>query len=112
MMTEKDKFYLENILDSIKQIEKFLKGFDKAAFLKSDLHQNAVIRKLEIIGEATKRISVSLKVTHEDVAWRKPAGLRDVLIHDYLGIDIEKVWQTVVNDLPVLKKQIKKILDS
>jgi uncharacterized protein with HEPN domain len=110
-MNEKDEFYLKNILEMILDIKRFLTGLDKAGFLKSDLHQNAVMKKLENIGEATKHVSDNLKAKNPDIEWRKISGMRDVLIHDYLGTDLEEVWKTVMDDLPVYKKQVEKLLN-
>ena len=109
-MNEKDEFYLKNILDMISDIDKFIKGMDKDSFCASDLHQNAVMKKLENIGEATKHISKDLKSKNSEIEWRKVSGMRDVLIHDYLGSDVSQVWETVSKDLPVFKKQVKKLL--
>ncbi len=72
--------------------------------------QDAIIRNLEIIGEATKRLSKPLKEQYPDIPWRSIAGLRDVLIHDYMGVDLESVWNVIENDLPPLKEQLMIIL--
>ena len=110
MMNDKDEFYLKNILEMILDIERFVKGMDESAFTASDLHQNAVIKKMENIGEATKRISYKLKSNNPKVEWKNITGMRDVLIHDYLGTDLSEVWKTVKKDLPVFKKHIKILL--
>jgi uncharacterized protein with HEPN domain len=72
--------------------------------------QDAVIRQLEVIGEATKNLSPDLRSRHSDIPWRRIAGLRDVLIHDYMGVRLAAVWEVTQTDLPVLKKQIRNIL--
>ena len=72
--------------------------------------QDAVIRQLEIVGEATKRLSSDLRVRYPEVPWRRIAGLRDVLIHDYMGVDIVAVWQITQKDLPSFKEQVQLIL--
>ena len=79
-------------------------------FLTTSHWQDAVVRQLEIIGEATKRLSEDLRSRHPQIPWRRIAGLRDVLIHDYMGVDIEKVWLITQHELPKLKKVIAEIL--
>lgn len=79
-------------------------------FKKNTLIQDAVIRQIEIIGEATKRLSEQTRRESQDISWDDIAGMRDKLIHDYFGVDIEKVWLTVLKDIPTLKKQISPIL--
>ena len=83
-----------------------------SSFKKDTLIQDGVIRQIEIIGEATKRLSDEIRKDGKDVPWDDIAGMRDKLIRDYFGADIEKVWLTVENDIPVLKKQIIRILKS
>lgn len=79
-------------------------------FISSSHWQDAVIRQLEIIGEATKRLSAELCSRYADIPWRRIAGLRDVLIHDYMGVDIKAVWEITQQNLPVLKARIETIL--
>ena len=79
--------------------------------MSSDLIQDAVIRNLEIVGEATKRVSQETKEQHQEIPWRQMAGLRDVLIHDYMGISLEIVWNVVQDELPQLKTKIIELLD-
>ena len=104
--------FLNHILDAIKKIEKYLQGIDEDAFTKNDLVQDGVIRQIEIIGEAVKRLSNDLKSKSPLVPWQDIAGMRDKLIHDYFGIDIDTVWLTVEKDIPVLKKEIKQIIEN
>ena len=105
-----DKVFLQNILERIVKIETYTDS-GKDEFMRSDLIQDAVIRNLEIIGEATKRVSQEIKEQHQEIPWRQMAGLRDVLIHDYMGISLKIVWNVVQNELPQLKIKIIELLD-
>lgn len=107
-MIKDDKVYLKHILDSISRIEEYTEGLGHDGFKKNNLVQDAVVRQIEIIGEATKRISEGYREKHPDVAWKKMAGMRDKLIHGYLGVDLDAVWDTVKKDIPDLKTKIRK----
>ena len=96
-----DKIYLHHILECIKNVEAYTKN-EKLEFMESTLVQDAVIRNLEVIGEASKRISNDLKVTYDELPWREMAGLRDVLIHDYFGVDLKIVWNVSDRHQPFL----------
>jgi uncharacterized protein with HEPN domain len=102
--------YLRDLLDSIEKIQNFIKGVDFEGFKKDDKTKFAVIRALEIIGEATKHISEEFRKKYPEIPWKDMAGMRDVLIHDYFGIDEETVWRTVKEKIPNLKPSIEKIL--
>lgn len=104
-----DKVYLIGIVECIDSIQEYTQN-GQNEFLNSKLIQDAVIRNLEIIGEATKNISKELREIHFDIPWRQMAGLRDILIHDYLGVDLFIVWNVVENELPNLKSKIKSLL--
>jgi len=104
-----DHAYLCHIRDSIVKIESYA-TVGKETFMTVSHWQDAIIRNLEIIGEATKQLSQPLKEQYPNIPWRNIAGLRDVLIHNYMGVDLESVWNVVENDLPLLKKHIKTIL--
>ncbi len=104
-----DKTYLLHILELIGRIEDATSS-GKFAFLESRLHQDAVLRNLHTLTETTQRLSLELKVTHPDVEWSTLAAFRNVLVHDYLGIDIELVWAVVSQDIPAFKGKITTIL--
>lgn len=105
-----DKVFLHNILECIVKIETYTTS-GKQEFMSSDLIQDAVIRNLEIVGEASKKVSQGTKDQHPEIPWRQMAGLRDVLIHDYMGISLKIVWNVVQNELPHLKTKILVLLE-
>jgi uncharacterized protein with HEPN domain len=104
-----DQVYLEHILDAIGKIENFVTGTSKFDFERNVMIQDAIIRNIEIIGEATKKITTQFKESHHEIPWQDMAGMRDKLIHDYLDVDLDVVWKTVEVDLPLLKEMINKI---
>jgi uncharacterized protein with HEPN domain len=108
-MTKDPRVYLAHILECIQKIERFTTD-GKPRFLKDEMVQDAVIRNFEIIGEAAKRIDDIYRAAHPDIPWRALAGLRDVLIHQYEGIDLERVWAIVEKDLSPLKQAIAELL--
>ena len=108
----KDEVYLKHILDAVSDIEQFTQGISQEEFFRNKEKQYAVLRALEIIGEATKNLSSALKNIYPDVNWRKIAGMRDKLIHAYFGVDLPLVWDTIKIDIPQLEEQAKKILAS
>jgi len=112
MKSRDDIIYIRHILEAIEQINAYIGDMDKAAFRTDRMRQDAVIRQLEIIGEATKNISADLRQAYPETPWKDMAGMRDVLIHNYFGVDIGAVWRTVTQDLADLKQQISQILQS
>ncbi len=104
-----DKVYLQHILDMINRVESATDA-GKDAFVGSQLHQDAVLRNLHTISETTQRLSADLKSANPDVEWATLAAFRNVLVHDYLGIDMELVWTVVTQDIPGFKGKIMKIL--
>lgn len=104
--------YLHHILDETKYILSQTKGLSKEAFLENETLQRAFVRSIEIIGEATKNTPNSLKQKYSHIAWRDMAGMRDILIHDYFGIDYDIVWDVVINKIPSLHQEIEKIIQN
>jgi len=102
--------YLKDILAAIDSIEEFVKGMDLEAFRADDKTTSAVIRKLEIIGEATKQIPDEIRQIYPTVLWKEMAGMRDKLIHFYFGVDYQLVWRAIKGRLPKIKQEIRKIL--
>jgi uncharacterized protein with HEPN domain len=102
-------FFIQDILENIKDIESFSRGLTKEEFSKNKLKQNAIIRSLEVIGEAVKNIPDSFRKKHPEIPWKSIAGFRDVLTHVYFGVDIGRVWNIIKIDLSNLKKNIEKI---
>ncbi|MEK6967491.1 MAG: DUF86 domain-containing protein [Nanoarchaeota archaeon] len=108
-MKKDDSVYLVHITEAIESIEEYIKGIKQSDFLSKKIIQSAVIREIEIIGEASKMLSNKLRESHDEIPWKKIIGMRDKLIHGYFGVDLNAVWKTVKEDLPLLKKAIKKI---
>src|SRR5438874_3276785 len=98
-----DDAYLRHIRDAIEKIESYV-SVGEEEFMAQSHWQDAVIRQLEIIGEAAKRLSEELRSQHADVPWRRIAGLRDVLIHNYMGVDLVAAWEITQKDVPELKE--------
>ena len=105
-----DKFYLVYILECVERITEFTET-GKNTFMSSRLIQDAVLRNLHTLTESTLRLSDGLKNSYPDVAWKEVAKFRHVVVHDYLGVNLEKVWQIIADDLPVLERQVRAILD-
>ena len=103
------KLFLEDILDSITAIEKFSENMNKKELVSNRLKQSAIIREIEIIGEATKNIPENFRKIYPNVEWKKIAGLRDIIIHAYFEIDLDIVWKVIKKDFPELKIKILKI---
>ena len=104
-----DRIYLRHILDAIGKIESYV-AIGRDTFMTASHWQDAVIRQLEIIGEATRKLSPHFRSRYPQVPWRRIAGLRDVLIHDYMGVRLPAVWEVTQTDLPGLKVQIQGML--
>lgn len=108
---DKTNSYLFDIKIACDRIQQFIEGMDFDTFASNFMCQDAVIRRIEIIGEASGKIVSSFQAAHQEIAWHRMRGMRNRLIHDYNEIDIELVWQTIQIDIPELKKKIEKILE-
>ncbi len=104
------KVYLDDILESIKKIEHYIDGLTDMRFVDDSAIQDAVMRRLEIIGEAVKHLPNEMKTNYPDIPWKDIAGMRDILIHEYAGVQIERVWRTAKDDLPSLKQVVLKLI--
>ena len=104
-----DKLYLIHILERIARIEDYVKGGEDV-FLNTDLIQDAVLRNLQTLAESTQRLSDGIRQVHNEVDWRRIAGFRNILVHDYLGVDLPYVWQIVDSELGELKSAVQKML--
>jgi uncharacterized protein with HEPN domain len=101
--------YLDDILESIEKIEEYTNGLSEEEFSRNSQIQDAVLRRLAIIGEAVKHLSKEFKKKHKQIPWKQIAGARDIFVHEYFGVGLERVWQTLQGDLPELKKLIRKL---
>jgi uncharacterized protein with HEPN domain len=104
------KVYLDDIIEAAEHIEKYTSGLSLEAFSKDRKTRDAVLYNLQVVGEAIKKVPEEVRSRHPDIEWKKIAGLRDILVHEYFGIDVDIVWDVVANKLPDLKLQIEKIL--
>ena len=109
-MSRDSKVYLEDILEAIRKIREFTGGTSLATLSKDAKTLDAVIRNLEVIGEAVKRLPEEIRNQQPDVEWKKIAGLRDILIHEYFGINVEVVWDVIQHKLSGLEDAAKKLL--
>ncbi len=112
MKKPNDADRLNHILDAIAKIERYLQGFDLQKFKSNEEKIDAVVRNIEIIGEATTCLDRGLKAKYPHVEWQVATATRNRLIHGYFNVDAEIIWNTTQNDLPKLKTEIEKILEN
>ena len=111
-MSKRDwRLFISDILESIEKIERYTLGVSYEEFMKDDKLKDAVVRNLEIIGEAANYIPDEIKVKYKDIPWRQIVGLRHRLIHGYFVVDYDIVWNIIIKDIPRLKTAIKRILE-
>lgn len=108
-MGKDDLAFIEHALESIYAIEDFSKNLSKEGLFSNRLRQSAIIREIEVIGEAIKNISENLKNKHREIEWKEIVGTRDKMIHHYFGVDLNIIWDIIKKDILILEKQLKKI---
>ena len=105
---DNDKLYVKHIVDAIGKVRQYTDGIKLEDFRKDTLVQDAVVRELEIIGEAARHISEPTKKKYGDILWVQILGMRNKLIHEYFGVDIDVVWETIAQDLQILREKLEK----
>ncbi|OGF20818.1 hypothetical protein A2316_01790 [Candidatus Falkowbacteria bacterium RIFOXYB2_FULL_38_15] len=112
MFKEREALYLKDILGSIQSIKSYTYGFTFEQFLRDPKTQDAVLRNLEVVGEAARHITKETKKNYSEIPWRQIVDMRNKVIHEYFGVDLKILWKTVQEDIPYLEKEIKKILEN
>ncbi|HSK81327.1 MAG TPA: DUF86 domain-containing protein [Thermoanaerobaculia bacterium] len=110
MSSRTDREFLADILEAIRRGRMYVDGMDYDQFMADLKTQDAVVRALEVIGEAAKRLSPAVREQHASIPWKNMAGLRDKLIHDYFGVNLDIVWQIVTQELPPVALQLEQML--
>ena len=105
------KPYMSDILDAITKIESYIKGLDFDAFIQNEMIIDAVLRNLEVIGEAAKNIPEDIRERYSKIPWKRIVGLRNIVIHGYFGVDLENIWKIITENIPEVKPTIIEILD-
>lgn len=109
-MNERDELRLRHVLDAGKRIAAYLQGVDQASFLANPMLQDAVIRNLEVIGEACANLSPDLTAANAAIPWNKASGIRNRLVHGYFDVDLRVVWQTAQDSIPAFVRQVSALL--
>lgn len=107
---QRDKLYLAHIAEAIQRTIAYTADLSYEQFLGDTMVQDAVLRNFQVIGEATKKLSTAIRHTHPDLPWREMAGMRDKIVHEYFGINLQIVWDVAHQDMPRLLPQIEAIL--
>ena len=110
MKRKNHKLFVEDVLEAIDKIERYTKGLTYETFVKNDMAVDAVIRNLEIIGEASRNISEDVRESYPDIPWKRMIGLRNVAIHEYFGVDLSIIWEIITSNLPETKPKIDAML--
>lgn len=110
-MKKDDLLYFLHIRDSIKKVLEYSSGVDEKSFLKNTMLQDALVRQIEIIGEASNKVSVNTRTKYSNIPWKQIIAMRNRIIHEYFGIRLDIVWDTVQNNIPSLKDDIDKIIE-
>jgi uncharacterized protein with HEPN domain len=105
-----NEVYLRHILDAIRKVESYTSGIDRDAFETDDMRQDAVIRQIEIIGEASRQLSDDFQEEHDSIPWSDIIGMRNRIAHDYMNVDLDIVWEVIHHDLPTLKSSVQRLL--
>ncbi len=109
MSLRSEELYIKDILNAIAHIEEYTKGISFLKFSKNQMIIDAVVRNFEIIGEAANKLSAKTKATAADIPWEDVTGMRNKIIHEYFGVDLQIIWQTIKESLPAFKKSISKL---
>ncbi len=109
-MPRRPEVHLEDMLAATQKVEQYVAGLTREQLAADSKTLDAVVRNLEVIGEAAKNVPEDIQAAHPEIEWRKMAGLRDILIHRYFGIDVEIIWDVLQHKLPRLAAQVRRIL--
>lgn len=105
-----NEVYLHHILDAIRRLESYTSGIDRDAFEADEMRQDAIIRQIEIVGEASRQLSDDFQEEHDSIPWSDIIGMRNRIAHDYMNVDLNIVWEVIHNDLPTLKSSVQRLL--